>query len=161
MNTASDVKPDISQWKTMLLYDVGFLKVYCRLYCRKFFTSSNQTSHYIRKYIRIMFLAFLQLFLFIVPQVRKAAQEGVCIVLKGSLFMLEGSAPPHHPAASMTTKHCIQLIEACGGKLKHYFCFNPFHKWDIGKQCRPRSDSTECCIWSGSTLLAYRNFCSK
>lgn len=47
---------------------------------------------------------------------RKAAQEGVCIVLKGSLLMMEDSAPPHHPAASMTTKHCIQLIEECGGK---------------------------------------------
>ena len=50
-------------------------------------------------------------------QVRKAAQEGVCIVLKGSLFMTQESPPPHHPAASLTTKHCIQLIEGCGGRL--------------------------------------------
>ena len=31
--------------------------------------------------------------------------------------MTQESPPPHHPAASLTTKHCIQLIEGCGGKL--------------------------------------------
>ena len=29
------------------------------------------------------------------------------------------------------------------------------HFWDIGKQCRPRSD--ECSVWSGSSLFANRN----
>ena len=35
------------------------------------------------------------------------------------------------------------------------------HFWDLGKQCRPRSDATECGIWSGSTLFASKNFYSK
>ena len=28
------------------------------------------------------------------------------------------------------------------------------YKWDTGKQCRPRSDTTECGVWSGFTLFA-------
>ena len=35
------------------------------------------------------------------------------------------------------------------------------HFWDIGKQCRPRSDATERGIWSGSSLFANRNIYSK
>ena len=31
----------------------------------------------------------------------------------------------------------------------------------LGKQCRPRSDTTESGVWSGSTLFAYINFYSK
>ena len=31
------------------------------------------------------------------------------------------------------------------------------HFWDIGKQCRPRSDAAECGVWSGSSLFANRN----
>jgi len=49
-------------------------------------------------------------------QVRKAAQVGVCVVLKGSSFMLEDTPPAHHPAASLTAKHCTETIEASGGK---------------------------------------------
>ena len=30
--------------------------------------------------------------------------------------------------------------------------------WDLGRQCRPRSDATKLGIWSGSTLFACRNF---
>ena len=26
--------------------------------------------------------------------------------------------------------------------------------WDIGKQCRPRSDLAECGVWSGASLFA-------
>jgi ribosomal RNA-processing protein 12 len=48
-------------------------------------------------------------------QIRRTAQQGVCIVLKGSLFMLQDNIPSHHPAAAMTAKHCIQVIEATGG----------------------------------------------
>ena len=33
--------------------------------------------------------------------------------------------------------------------------------WDIGKQCRPRSDAAERGIWSGSSLFANRNIYSK
>ena len=32
------------------------------------------------------------------------------------------------------------------------------HVWDLNKQCRPRSDAAESCIWSVSTLFARRNF---
>ena len=49
------------------------------------------------------------------PKVRKTAHQGVCIVLKGSLFMIQGDPPPYHPAAQLTAKYCIQQIEACGG----------------------------------------------
>ena len=34
------------------------------------------------------------------------------------------------------------------------------HKRDSGKQCRPRSDTTECGIWSGSTLFAVNTWIS-
>ncbi|PNI82160.1 RRP12 isoform 9 [Pan troglodytes] len=46
--------------------------------------------------------------------IRKAAQHGVCSVLKGSEFMFE-KAPAHHPAAISTAKFCIQEIEKSGG----------------------------------------------
>ncbi len=46
---------------------------------------------------------------------RKAAQESVRVILKGSAFMISANAPPHHPAASATAKYCIQQIEECGG----------------------------------------------
>ena len=32
------------------------------------------------------------------------------------------------------------------------------HFWDLGKQCRPRSDVAEGGVGTGSTLFAYRNF---
>ena len=35
------------------------------------------------------------------------------------------------------------------------------HVWDIGKQCRPRSDAAERGVWSGSTLFTHRNFYQK
>ena len=31
--------------------------------------------------------------------------------------MTQESPPPYHPAASLTMKHCIQLIKGNGGKL--------------------------------------------
>ncbi|XP_075391105.1 RRP12-like protein [Tenrec ecaudatus] len=49
------------------------------------------------------------------PKVRKAAQHGVCMVLKGSEFMFGEKAPAHHPAAVSTAKFCIQEIEKSGG----------------------------------------------
>ncbi|XP_068114238.1 RRP12-like protein [Hyperolius riggenbachi] len=49
------------------------------------------------------------------PKVRKAAQLGVCSILKGSEFMYAGSGPAHHPAAQSTAKFCIQEIEKSGG----------------------------------------------
>uniref|UniRef100_A0A452VAA1 Ribosomal RNA processing 12 homolog n=1 Tax=Ursus maritimus TaxID=29073 RepID=A0A452VAA1_URSMA len=49
------------------------------------------------------------------PKIRKAAQHGVCSVLKGSEFMFGEKAPAHHPAAVSTAKFCIQEIEKAGG----------------------------------------------
>ncbi|XP_062352391.1 RRP12-like protein isoform X3 [Cinclus cinclus] len=47
--------------------------------------------------------------------VRKAAQHGVCSVLRGSEFMFGDAAPEHHPAAPSTAKFCVQEIEKAGG----------------------------------------------
>uniref|UniRef100_A0A2K5F4J6 Ribosomal RNA processing 12 homolog n=1 Tax=Aotus nancymaae TaxID=37293 RepID=A0A2K5F4J6_AOTNA len=47
--------------------------------------------------------------------IRKAAQHGVCSVLKGSEFMFGEKDPAHHPAAVSTAKFCIQEIEKSGG----------------------------------------------
>nr|XP_045217232.1 RRP12-like protein isoform X2 [Macaca fascicularis] len=49
------------------------------------------------------------------PKIRKAAQHGVCSVLKGSEFMFGEKVPAHHPAAVSTAKFCIQEIEKSGG----------------------------------------------
>ncbi|KAB0399966.1 hypothetical protein E2I00_007396 [Balaenoptera physalus] len=49
------------------------------------------------------------------PKIRKAAQHGVCSVIKGSEFMFGEKAPAHHPAAMSTAKFCIQEIEKSGG----------------------------------------------
>ncbi|XP_043912174.1 RRP12-like protein [Protopterus annectens] len=49
------------------------------------------------------------------PKVRKAAQHGVCCVLRGSDFMFGDDPPLHHPAAQSTAKFCIQQIEESGG----------------------------------------------
>ncbi|KAM4852776.1 RRP12-like protein isoform 2-T2 [Thomomys bottae] len=49
------------------------------------------------------------------PKIRKAAQHGVCSMLKGSDFMFGEKAPAHHPAAVSTAKFCIQEIEKAGG----------------------------------------------
>ncbi|XP_048746321.2 RRP12-like protein isoform X2 [Ostrea edulis] len=50
------------------------------------------------------------------PKVRKAAHQGVNIVIRGSTFMTPGeTGPPCHPASSITAKFCIQVIEQSGG----------------------------------------------
>lgn len=51
-------------------------------------------------------------------QVRKAAQQGVCAILRGSDFLFTDNAPTHHPAATTTAKFCIKEIEHAGGKDK-------------------------------------------
>ncbi|KAJ8361402.1 hypothetical protein SKAU_G00179270 [Synaphobranchus kaupii] len=53
------------------------------------------------------------------PKVRKAAQQGVGSVLKGSDFLFGDSAPSHHPAAVTTAKFCIKEIEDAGGSKEH------------------------------------------
>uniref|UniRef100_H3DGH8 Ribosomal RNA processing 12 homolog n=1 Tax=Tetraodon nigroviridis TaxID=99883 RepID=H3DGH8_TETNG len=49
------------------------------------------------------------------PKVRKAAQQGVCAVLRGSDFLFTDNAPAHHPAAVSTAKFCIKEMERAGG----------------------------------------------
>uniref|UniRef100_A0A6Q2Z4E4 Uncharacterized protein n=1 Tax=Esox lucius TaxID=8010 RepID=A0A6Q2Z4E4_ESOLU len=49
------------------------------------------------------------------PKVRKAAQHGVCSILRGSDFLFTENAPAHHPAAETTAKFCIREIEQAGG----------------------------------------------
>ncbi|XP_029690750.1 RRP12-like protein [Takifugu rubripes] len=49
------------------------------------------------------------------PKVRKAAQQGVCAILRGSDFLFTDNAPAHHPAAVSTAKFCIKEMEHAGG----------------------------------------------
>lgn len=52
---------------------------------------------------------------FHVFQVRKAAQQGVCAILRGSDLLFTDGAPAHHPAAVSTAKFCIKEMERAGG----------------------------------------------
>lgn len=49
------------------------------------------------------------------PKLRKAAQQGVCSILRGSDFLFTDNAPAHHPAATATAKFCIKELEQAGG----------------------------------------------
>ncbi|XP_058507007.1 RRP12-like protein isoform X2 [Solea solea] len=49
------------------------------------------------------------------PKVRRAAQQGVCSILRGSDFLFTDNAPTHHPAAATTAKFCIKEMEQAGG----------------------------------------------
>ncbi|KAM6997818.1 RRP12-like protein [Tautogolabrus adspersus] len=49
------------------------------------------------------------------PKVRRAAQQGVCAILRGSDFLFTDNAPTHHPAAMTTAKFCIKEMEQAGG----------------------------------------------
>ncbi|XP_033220095.1 RRP12-like protein [Belonocnema kinseyi] len=48
------------------------------------------------------------------PKVRKAAQHGVCAILKGSDIMKGENPPPYHPAAPQVAKHCLSQLETAG-----------------------------------------------
>ncbi|MEQ2258981.1 pre-rRNA processing protein, partial [Xenotaenia resolanae] len=48
------------------------------------------------------------------PKVRKAAQQGVCSILRGSDFLFTDDALSHHPATVTTAKFCIKEIEQAG-----------------------------------------------
>ena len=48
-------------------------------------------------------------------QVRRAAQQGVCSILRGSDFLFTDNAPTHHPAAVTTAKFCMKEMEQAGG----------------------------------------------
>lgn len=54
-------------------------------------------------------------------QVRKAAQQGVCAILRGSDFLFTDNAPSHHPAAVTTAKFCIKEMEQAGGKMAYFY----------------------------------------
>ncbi|KAK2577073.1 hypothetical protein KPH14_005885 [Odynerus spinipes] len=48
------------------------------------------------------------------PKIRKAAQHGICAILKGSDIMRNENPPAYHPAAPEVAKHCVnQLNAAC------------------------------------------------
>ncbi|XP_077437828.1 RRP12-like protein [Vanacampus margaritifer] len=50
------------------------------------------------------------------PKVRKAAQQAVCSILRGSDFLFADNSPAHHPVAASTAKFCIKLMEQAGGR---------------------------------------------
>lgn len=58
-------------------------------------------------------------------QVRKAAQQGVCAILRGSDFLFTDNAPSHHPAAVSTAKFCIKEMEHAGGETHHLMVTYP------------------------------------
>ncbi|KAM8923920.1 RRP12-like protein [Pelodytes ibericus] len=79
------------------------------------------------------------------PKIRKAAQLGVCSILKGSEFMFADSAPSHHPAAPSTAKFCIQEIEKSGGSKE---ATTTLHMLTLLKEllpCFPLSVVKTCC----------------
>ncbi|CAB1343367.1 unnamed protein product [Coregonus sp. 'balchen'] len=49
------------------------------------------------------------------PKIRKAAQHGVCSILRGGDLLFTDNAPTHHPAAATAAKFCIKEIEQAGG----------------------------------------------
>lgn len=57
------------------------------------------------------------------PQIRKAAQHGVCSILRGSDLLFTDNAPTHHPAAAMAAKFCIKEIEQAGGTTPNLWGF--------------------------------------
>ena len=48
--------------------------------------------------------------------------------------------------------NALNFLDNCDKESTH-LCL-VYHKWDIGKQRRPRSDATERGVWSESTLFA-------
>ncbi|KAG8551237.1 hypothetical protein GDO81_004019 [Engystomops pustulosus] len=79
------------------------------------------------------------------PKIRKAAQLGVCSILKGSEFMFSDSPPAYHPAAQSTAKFCIQEIEKSGGSAE---ATTTLHMLTLLKDvlpCFPVSLVKSCC----------------
>lgn len=62
-----------------------------------------------------MFQVTTNVYSFSLLQVRKAAQHGVCSILRGSEILFGDGAPLHHPAALSTAKFCVQEVEKAGG----------------------------------------------
>ncbi|MBN3312286.1 RRP12 protein, partial [Atractosteus spatula] len=79
------------------------------------------------------------------PKVRKAAQHGVCSVLKGSDFMFSESAPAYHPAALSTAKFCIKEMEEAGGSKEDTTTLHVLGFLKDLLPCFPLSAVKSCC----------------
>uniref|UniRef100_W5M895 Ribosomal RNA processing 12 homolog n=1 Tax=Lepisosteus oculatus TaxID=7918 RepID=W5M895_LEPOC len=79
------------------------------------------------------------------PKVRKAAQHGVCSVLKGSDFMFSESAPAYHPAALSTAKFCIKEMEEAGGSKEDTTTLHVLGFLKDLLPCFPVSAVKSCC----------------
>ncbi|XP_041921252.1 RRP12-like protein isoform X3 [Alosa sapidissima] len=79
------------------------------------------------------------------PKVRKAAQQGVCSILRGSDFLFSDSRPAHHPAAVTTAKFCCKEIEQAGGSKEDT---TTLHVLGLLKEllpCFPIGSTKSCC----------------
>ncbi|KAL8187480.1 UNVERIFIED_CONTAM: pre-rRNA processing protein [Gekko kuhli] len=79
------------------------------------------------------------------PKVRKAAQHGVCSILRGSEFMFGDGSPLHHPAASSTAKFCVQEIEKAGGAKEATTTLHVLTLLRDLLPCLPASSVKPCC----------------
>ncbi|XP_048362430.1 RRP12-like protein isoform X1 [Sphaerodactylus townsendi] len=79
------------------------------------------------------------------PKVRKAAQQGVCSILRGSEFLFGDGAPSHHPAASSTAKFCVQEIEKAGGAKEATTTLHVLTLLRDLMPCLPASSVKPCC----------------
>uniref|UniRef100_A0A7M4F4L8 Ribosomal RNA processing 12 homolog n=1 Tax=Crocodylus porosus TaxID=8502 RepID=A0A7M4F4L8_CROPO len=79
------------------------------------------------------------------PKVRKAAQHGICSVLKGSECLFGDAAPEHHPAARSTAKFCVQEIEKAGGTKEATTTLHVLTLLRDLLPCLPAAATKSCC----------------
>ncbi|KYO26462.1 RRP12-like protein [Alligator mississippiensis] len=79
------------------------------------------------------------------PKVRKAAQHGICSVLKGSECLFGDAAPEHHPAARSTAKFCVQEIEKAGGTKEATTTLHVLTLLRDLLPCLPAAATKTCC----------------
>ncbi|XP_063048253.1 RRP12-like protein [Engraulis encrasicolus] len=79
------------------------------------------------------------------PKVRKAAQQGVCSVLRGSDFLFGDASPTHHPAAMATAKFCCKEIEQAGGSKEDTTTLHVLSLLRELLGCFPVSAVKSCC----------------
>ncbi|KAH0623825.1 hypothetical protein JD844_006974 [Phrynosoma platyrhinos] len=79
------------------------------------------------------------------PKVRKAAQHGVCSILRGSEFLFGDGAPLHHPAAYSTAKFCVQEIEKAGGAKEATTTLHVLTLLRDLLSCLPAQSVKSCC----------------
>ena len=105
-------------------YDVGAPTVYRRIFWRKYFALSNQTSHYIRKCIRIQFISSSsslkfkwQRFIFLLLYFSRITGSRVRIPLEARFFpKLNGASlhtafHVHHSIVSIWLKYCWRDVK--------------------------------------------------